>query len=124
MQTREVILVILQVLERRETYQIYEFEVSASHLVYGHFPRFERRAFYVLSQVPNHQLSAERILRRQSSRIDSLKSIEKCALCFEIRLMKLWRMVTQTVVIAIVTDGSCHFRMCAQLILPFFLEQG
>ena len=73
------------------------------HLVDRHLPGLEARAFNVLAQVSDHQLAAQRILGRQSRRINGLEAGEKLALGFPVRLIKLGGTVAQTIVVPVVS---------------------
>ena len=122
MQSGEVVVVVLHAIERRQRHQFQKAEMRAVHLVDRHLPGLEAPACNVLAQVSDHQLAAQRILGRQSSRINGLEAGQKLAPGFFVGPIKLRRPVGKTIVVAVVPQRCCGFGVGSQLVLPFLVE--
>src|ERR1700722_11214357 len=99
-EARNVIFVVVDIVERRQAEQFQEAEVQAIHLLGWHFPGLELSALDCFPQISDHRLAAERLLCSTARGVSGYELREKLLLGFPVRLKKLRRTIGQTVVVA------------------------
>src|SRR6266480_2730263 len=97
--------------------------MRATHLIHRHLPGLELRALDLLAQLADHKRPAERVLLRKASRIDGFEACEESACLFDLSLVELRRVVTETVVVALVSESRCKLGFRAKLVFPLFVEE-
>src|SRR5882762_7869696 len=65
LEPRNVVFVILHILERKNAHQLWRINVNSAGLVYRHLPRLEARTFQSHFQVSHHELFVQRFLLGQ-----------------------------------------------------------
>src|SRR5882762_5089046 len=97
--------------------------MRSAHLVDRHFPGLESRALDLLSQVPDHEGQAQRVLPKKPRGIDGLEAGKELALLLEIGFVELRRMIAEAVVVALVPQRRCELGVGTQFVFPLFIEQ-
>src|SRR5580700_532128 len=123
-QTRYVILVILDVAEWRIVGQQGVAEVNAAKLAGGHFPVFELRGVELLMQAAQHERVVEALLLRETGDVDGLEACERDTRVFEIVGEGLIGEIAKAIVVAIVSYLRGELGLSAQRVLPLLGKQA
>src|SRR6202008_1618257 len=73
-EARDIVLVIRDVVERRQSDDAGKPKMQAVHLIHRHLPRLELRALDLLAKLTNYQRQTQRVLFRKPLGIDGFKA--------------------------------------------------
>ena len=121
-QTRDVVLVVLDRGERRLRRHRREAEVRSAELVHGHLPFVEPGGLDGLAQVAHHELLVERFVVGKAGGVNRLKYFELLLSVFEFLGDGFGRIVAQLIVVAVVSDVGCESGIGAQSVFPLGLN--
>ena len=124
MQAGNVVLIVFYRTESRARGQARNSKVHSIHLVNGHFPVFELRAFDLLAQIADHQILAHALLLRETRGVDGLEDLQRPPRVIEFPGVKLRRVIAEAVIVPIVADRRGKLGVSSQLVFPFRLERG
>ena len=123
-QAGNVILIVFHRAESRVGGQARKCQVQSIHLVDGHFPVFELRAFDLLAQIADHQVPAQALLLREARGVNRLENLERLPRVLDLPGEKFRRIIAEAVVISIVADRRGKLGVGAQSVFPLLLKRG
>ena len=122
-QSRDVVFIVFQGVQRDGERQIGEFHMRPAHLIERHLEFLEPVIVDAPLQHPHEDFVRQRSLRRKSAGRDLLDPRQEFCVGCVIGRRRCQRIFVQAIVIAVVPIGGRGFRGALQFVLILLLEQ-
>lgn len=123
LETRDVVVVILDGLEGKNQDKLRKFDLNAVLLVDGHFPRLEASAVELHFEVANHEALVEEFLFGEAGGINGFKAGKEFLRFKEIFVDSFLREIVELVVPALVAEERGKEGAGAEAVFPLFGEK-